>query len=368
MFRVLFALPLLALANDEATRLNNLGVLYLQRASYEKAEELFKASLKAYEAAAPGSSNAATPLANLGETYRLSGRFRDSELTYDRAMALRERTFGPDHPLTANCLSALACLRLDQGRPEEAERLMRRAISIRERAGVTDDSQFSAMLLNLSEALRGTKKWQDAEQMIERSLTLRREKHGEDSLEYAASLHHMAALRQDEGRLDDAYDLYRRALAIRVAKLGDSHPLLVATVNNLAALCLRKGDLEDAKSHGEHAIRVLRGAEVPNLASALMNMAEIAIAMGDHVSAEPLYQRAISIWEKSASAHPRYISCLQNFSRLYVLQGRYAAAETLLRRALAVAEDEQTASTLAFVLRLQGRNTEAGRLQKGFKP
>jgi hypothetical protein len=41
----------------------------------------------------------------------------------------------------------------------------------------------------------------------------------------------------------------------------------------------------------------------------------------------------------------------------------------LLRRAVEIAQDEQATSNLAFVLRLQGRNTEAGRLmQKGFRP
>ena len=160
---------------------------------------------------------------------------------------------------------------------------------------------FPAMLLNLAEALRGRKDWQGAEQAITRSLAIRSERSGEDSLEYATGLHHMGALRQDQGNTDEAYDLYRRALDIRVRKLGDSHPLLVPTVNNLAAVCLRRGDLEEAKSYAEHAVRILGAAEVPNLASALMNMAEIAIAMGDYVSAEPLYRRAADIWEKVGS-------------------------------------------------------------------
>jgi tetratricopeptide (TPR) repeat protein len=368
MFRLFLVLPLLALADDEAIRLNNLGTLHLQRGGYVKAEEYFKASLRAFEATKPDSPEAATTMANLGETYRLTGRLRDSEIWYSRAIDVREKSLGPEHPLTANVLSAMACLRLDFGQPAAAERLMHRAISIRERAGVTNDQHFLAMLLNLAEALRGRKDWPGAEQAITRSLALRLERSGEDSLEYATGLHHMAALRQDQGNTEEAYNLYLRALEIRTRKVGDSHPLLVPTVNNLASLCLRRGDLEEAKSHAEHVVRILGAAEVPNLASALMNMAEIAIAMGDYVSAEPLYRRAVDIWEKAAPGHPRYASCLLNFSRLYVLQGRYAAAENVLRRALSIAEDEQTKSTLAFVLRLQGRNTEAGRLQKSFKP
>ena len=142
MFRLLLVLPLLALADDEAIRLNNLGALHLQRGGYMKAEEYFKASLHAFEATKPDSPEVATTMANLGETYRLTGRLRDSEVWYSRAIDVREQRLGPDHPLTANVLSAMACVRLDLGQPGEAERLMHRAISIRERAGVTNDSAF----------------------------------------------------------------------------------------------------------------------------------------------------------------------------------------------------------------------------------
>lgn len=49
-----------------------------------------------------------------------------------RALAIREKALGPDHPDTALSLNNLAFLHYDEGNVTEAARLMRRALAIRE--------------------------------------------------------------------------------------------------------------------------------------------------------------------------------------------------------------------------------------------
>ena len=56
-------------------------------------------------------------------------------------------------------------------------------------------------------------------------------------------------------------------------------------------------------------------------------------------AARPLYERALSIWEKSLGAdHPKVATALVNLARLYLKTGNYDDAEPLLARALAIQE------------------------------
>ena len=62
-------------------------------------------------------------------------------------------------------------------------------------------------------------------------------------------------------------------------------------------------------------------------------------SQGRYGDAEPLYRRALAISEKTLGAeHPDTATSLNNLAGLYRAQGRYGDAEPLVRRALAIAE------------------------------
>jgi DNA-binding XRE family transcriptional regulator/tetratricopeptide (TPR) repeat protein len=60
-----------------------------------------------------------------------------------------------------------------------------------------------------------------------------------------------------------------------------------------------------------------------------------------YVEAEPLYQRALRVWEQRLGPdHPRVASLLNNLANLYWQQGKYAEAEPLYQRALRIREQQ----------------------------
>jgi tetratricopeptide (TPR) repeat protein len=69
----------------------------------------------------------ASALNNLAGLYSGQGRQADAEPLYKRALAIRERALGPDHPDVAQSLNHLADLYSAQGRHAEAEPLYKRA-------------------------------------------------------------------------------------------------------------------------------------------------------------------------------------------------------------------------------------------------
>jgi tetratricopeptide (TPR) repeat protein len=82
----------------------------------------------------PDHRDVATSLQNLALLYDGQGRYADAEPLNRRAQAIWEKALGPDHPAVATSLNNLAAVYEHQGRYTDAEPLYRRALEIYERA------------------------------------------------------------------------------------------------------------------------------------------------------------------------------------------------------------------------------------------
>ncbi len=89
---------------------------------------------------------------------------------------------------------------------------------------------------------------------------------------------------------------------------------------------------------------------------------------------EPLYQRALAIREQQLGAeHPDTATSLNNLALLYYAQGKYSEAEPLLLRALAIYEQQlgrehpttqAVREMYSLLLRTTGRDAEAKQLEE----
>jgi len=76
----------------------------------------------------------ANSLNNLAQLYGKQGRYAEAEPIYQRALAIREKALGREHPDVAHSLNRLAKLYQAQGEYAKAEPLYQRALAIREKA------------------------------------------------------------------------------------------------------------------------------------------------------------------------------------------------------------------------------------------
>ena len=73
------------------------------------------------------------------------------------------------------------------------------------------------------------------------------------------------------------------------------------------------------------------GAQHPDVAASLNNLALLYRAQGRYGEAEPLYQRALAIYEAVlGTQHPYVAASLNNLAEIYRVQGRYGEAEPLI--------------------------------------
>jgi len=306
--------------------------------------------------------------------YRLDDRAQhaEAEPLYGRALEIRQKVLGPEHPDTATSLDNLAGLYDSQGRYAEAEPLHRRALEIGEKALGPEHPHTATSLNNLAELYRAQGRYAEAEPLYQRALGIRHKVLGPEHPDTATSLNNLAELYRAQGRYAEAEPLHQRAVAIDEEVHGPDHPDVATSLNNLAAVYHAQGRLADAEPLFRRALEIrekMLRPEHPHTASSLNNVAELYRAQGRYAEAEPLYRRALGIWEKVLGpGHPSTATSLNNLALLYDTQGRYADAEPLYRRALEIREkvlgpehpDTATSvNNLGVLLGKQGRYTDA---------
>lgn len=97
----------------------------------------------------PDHSNVARDLSNLAALLKATDRLAEAEPLMRRALAIDEKSFGPEHPKVAIRLNNLASLLKATNRLAEAEPHMRRNVAIKHQFGQKTGHQHPVMLLAL---------------------------------------------------------------------------------------------------------------------------------------------------------------------------------------------------------------------------
>jgi tetratricopeptide (TPR) repeat protein len=173
-------------------------------------------------------------------------RYAEVKPLYQRALAIREKALGPDHPDVAQSLNNLAALYDAQGQYARAEPLYQRALAIVEKALGPDHPHVATSLNNLAFLYKVQGQYARAEPLYQRALGIREQALGPDHPDVAQSLNNLAELYRVQGQYAQAEPLYQRALAIFEKALGPEHPHLATGLENYAVLLRAIGRQEEA--------------------------------------------------------------------------------------------------------------------------
>ena len=308
---------------DTATTLSNLGrVLDAQGklgadaalASGSQARPGQPASASRPAQAGPRGADTPEQLAARAEALAAQGQYGEAETLHDRALAIYEKTLGPDSPLTATGWSNLGNVRYLQGKLAAAEDAHRRALAIREKVLGRDHPDTATSLNNLANVLLEQGKdvrTSGAEQLAQRSLG------------------QVQVFSEVEG-------MYRRALSIQERALGPDHPAVANTLNNLSAFLDQQGRSPEAEALQRRALAILEkrvGPLHPDTAATLTTLALSLDRQGKVLESEQVYLRAVDTSRKAGN--PRTL--LLNDSRLgfaLAKRGRYREALPYYREAV----------------------------------
>lgn len=322
----------------------------------------------------PDSVDTAVAYHNLGVALRRANRPKEAETALERAFAVYERQLPAVHEDTRNVIGELGALYVQTGRADVLAVIYDRQISRAGREGYGEHIGVAHMLANQGFVLRGLSQAEDSEAAFARAVAIY-EANGEITSEaflvtFEALLDRLTATK----RIDEA-EARARAIIAELTKRGASGaPFAVILNNRLSQVALDVGRNGDAKTFAEAALSLLEGHDVrlpagradPMIVT-LNSLARAHRGLGEYVSAEQSYRRAMALLEaRDDKANLGIVT--DNLAVLLLQQGRLDEAEQHFRRSFALIETSlgrehpstgRTAANLAALLVETNRPDEA---------
>src|SRR5271157_1511679 len=210
------------------------AAFFLGQSLYEQGR--YKESAVAYQRCLQIRPDDATVLNNTAMSLTYAGDYAGAESLQRRALAINEKTLGPNHPLVAAGLNNLATLLYAKGDYAGAEPLYRRALAIQEKALGQDHPSVAIDLNNLASLLYHKGDYVGAEPLFRRAVAIDEKALGPDHPDVARDLNNLALLLQAKGDYARAEALFRRALGICEKVLGPDHQHTRLVKKNLDVL------------------------------------------------------------------------------------------------------------------------------------
>jgi tetratricopeptide (TPR) repeat protein len=181
----------------------------------KEAERELLAELRESERKGSDDLALADTLYNLAILRRQQGEFAEADGLYRRALEIRERKEGPNHPDVAATLNNLAGLEAAQGDYDAAQPLLERALSIRQAALGNNDVLTVQSMNNLALLYAAQGNAAAAEPLYQRAVSILEKTDSARKTDLDRVLDNYAALLHDIGRDPEADALEARARLIR---------------------------------------------------------------------------------------------------------------------------------------------------------
>jgi len=199
----------------------------------------------------------------------------------------------------------------------------------------------------------------------EKSLIIKRLTFGECSIASANTLQNIGYVNEELGLLDHSLNYYKDALAVRSMLLGEHHVDVAFSLHSIgliykkteryakAADCLKRSLILKTKHYigGHHSV-----------ADTMNHLAQVYTELKRFKEATPLFEKALSIFEKKFGAHMTTAETLDSLGKVEFFQGNLEGSYSYLERSLALRrliqgnDDIETINTLCLLGKVQSKS------------
>jgi serine/threonine-protein kinase len=264
------------------------------------------------------------------------GQFDGAISAARESLAIRQRAFGDDHPLTLESLVTLAQAVHQSGRAEESEPISREVMERRRKLYHDDNHPFVHQAVNqLAWVLADEGRLAEAEPLSRLAAERSRSALGIFN-GTASNLRVLGTILEDQGRRRDAEAAYREAIDV-ARKAPNAEPQLGLALANLARLEVGNGRAAAAAPLAEEAVAVLRARFGPRhfqVAPALLARADVLQALNRTTDAEAAFRETLAIQRAVLPAgHPAVALSQLSYGGFLLEQRRLPDATAVLGEA-----------------------------------
>ena len=228
------------------------------------------------------------------------GRIAEGERLARQALAVAEAPAASRNrdELLARSLRAVGTVYRARGRYPDAERAFTRALGHATCGFGAESLEVAELLNDLGMTFKYVGRFADAEAAYDHARQILDELPDVDEEDVAALFHNLGGLAHARGDFATAEPLARRAVEIRTQTFGPTDPAALLDRSAHAAILFGLGRLDEAETSLRGLLGDLEaafGADHPEVAVALNNLAATLQARGAWAEAESLYRRVIAV-------------------------------------------------------------------------
>jgi non-specific serine/threonine protein kinase/serine/threonine-protein kinase len=284
----------------------------------------------------------------IGTTYYSLGVYPEAWKQLERALELRRKVLGPQHPDTLDSMESLANNYEKEGRYPEAEALFSQELEIFRRVRGPEHPETLAHMSRLANTYlyqgiyaegKYTQAYAQAEALFSQTLEIQRRALGPEHPDTLVSMYMLAITYRYEGKYAQAEVLYSQSLEIRRRVSGPENAWALANMNGLALSCYEQGKYAQAEALFSQELEIsrrVRGPEDHETLVAVKNLARTYASQGKYAQAEALLSQTVEIERHLYPERPDTLWSINMLARTYASQGKYAQAEALFSQTLEI--------------------------------
>jgi tetratricopeptide (TPR) repeat protein len=225
----------------------------------------------------------ALSLSGIGAYYYDIGDSEKALDLFSRALIIRRKALGGEHPETAASLDYIGDVYQSRGDLDKGLDFYAQALIIRRKAFSDEHPETATSFTKIGGIYFNRGNFDEALDFASQALIIRRKVLGSEHPETAKSLHNIGIVHRKKGDLDEALDFFTQALAIQLKVLGEDHPDTAKSLHEIGKAYFNNGDLKQALAFGEQSLKVRREVlgtfNIGTIASAT-NVADTLKALG----------------------------------------------------------------------------------------
>jgi tetratricopeptide (TPR) repeat protein len=274
----------------------------------------------------------------IGSAYTDLSLYTDAERQFERALSLRRRELGENHPDTLAAMGSLAAAYERSGKLKEAESIYAKVVELQERILGPDNPGTLKAMNGLAVTYAEEGRYAEAEAIFVRLVPMEQRVFGEDNLQTLRAMGNLATTYDVQDKRDQSEALLVETLAKKRRALGEENPETLDTATNLAMIYKERGDYVKAEPLFATALAAYRralGDGHRNTINAMNALADLYRARGNTAQAEALFTQAFATAPRSlGESHHETLDSMAGLAKTYASKGRDAQAADLLTKAL----------------------------------
>jgi len=326
-----------------ATLMHQLGGYAYETANYADALEWCQKALAIREKVlGTEHPDTAASYNNIGSVYYSMGEYDKALEFLLKALAIKEKVLGTEHPDTAASYNNIGGVYDSKGEYDKALDFSLKDLSICEKVLGSEHPATATSYNNIGIVYHRKGDYDKALEFYLKALAIREKVLGAEHPDTTTSYNNIGGVYDSMGEYDKALKFHRKALAIREKVLGTEHPDTAASYNGIGSVYGNMGEYDKALEFFLKALPIYEkvlGTEHPDTATSYNNIGGVYDSMGEHNKALEFYLKDLAICEKIlGTEHPSTATSYNNIGFVYDSKGDYDKALEFYMKALAIVE------------------------------